>query len=80
MAKSDIKKSQKRKFPKYIRYRDRYTRYIRNILEIHSEGCVFEEKRCFETLFKRKKKPKYVRWKILMEILQRKGILKSYQK
>lgn len=71
-----IQKRQK-KLRKYIRFRDRYNRYVKMILEIHTQGCVFDERRCFETIFKHKKKPKFYRWQILMDILQRKGILKE---
>lgn len=77
ISKKQAVRTKRTKKQKYTRFRDRYTQYVKLILDIHTLDCVFDEKKCFVTIFKHKKKPKYFRWVILMDILQRKDILRK---
>lgn len=71
-----MQESVKSSGPPYIKYRKRYHKYIMWLFEIYSENAVFDEKRCFKSIFRKRKKPKFIRFQILMSILVKKGILR----
>lgn len=75
----NIKLTQPRTRSKYVRTRTRYKKYIRMIAENYNVDDIFDEKECYRRVFNKRKKISYIRWRVLMLILVRNGLLERIE-
>lgn len=63
---------------KYTKTRTRYGKYIRMIYNHYHVNDVFDEKECFDRIFRKRKKISYLRWKALLLIMKRNGLIQQH--